>query len=248
MNEDVLRNYAKIGRKVAVLFENHGLYSHLTAWENLEFYARLMGMPVDEQKMRIHRSLETMGLIERKNNLVKDFSKGMLRKLAITRALLIDPQILILDEPFDGIDVSSRLLVSELLKAWIKEEQHCILLASHNMYELEEMCDEIVIINQNEIVASGSIESLQNDTRLAVVEIALKEQYEHTFIQKVMNKHMEDQSFTLCGKKLILSNNNGKEASDISSILCQNDIKFDAIFKKRESLNEIYLRVVGHHE
>ena len=247
LNEDALRDYVKIGKRVAVIFENHGLYLHLTAWENLEFYARLIDLPIGVRRARIRENLELAGLLDRSRSLTKTFSKGMLRKLAIARALLTEPQVLILDEPFDGIDVSSRLSIIRLLKTWIKEGTHCLLLTSHNMYEVEELSSRIMILKEGQIIASGPLSSLQKNTGQDLVKVALNDCYEDAVIETTLGEFGGGHAFVLEGHNLLVKIDR-QEIPVLASLLHNHGVKFEEISCKRETLNEVYLRMVGHHE
>lgn len=160
---NALHQYEKVGHHIAVVYENNGLYPMLTAEENLEYFARLRDLPVDLYRKSVEDALKVVGLLERKNDLTKTFSKGMLRRLAIARAMIFKPKILILDEPFDGIDISSRKSLIKLFKTWIRQQEHCIIMTSHSMADFEALCNKIIILKSGEILASEDILTLQKE-------------------------------------------------------------------------------------
>jgi ABC-2 type transport system ATP-binding protein len=244
---NALTQYEKVGKKIGVVFENHGLYAELTVWENLEFYARLAGGPANLRRQEIEKGLELSGLGDRSRSPARTLSKGMARRLAIARALLIRPQILILDEPLDGIDVASRISIADLLKTWVEEPAHCILLTSHNMPEVEQLCNKVTIVRQGEVLASGPMEALRNGSGKDVFEITLARESERPLAERILNDCQEIQSLTGAGVRLLVVVDR-KEVAHIAARLHENGVAFEEIHRIRESLSDIYLKVVGDHE
>lgn len=148
---------------VSVVFDYNGLYPQMTALENLLFYYRLHKKAEAGDQAIVEDTLQKLDLLEEKDNKVKTFSKGMLRKLAIARAIITDPNILILDEPFDGLDVESHAYVIEFLKKWVEKNKKAVIFSSHNMADVENICTNIVIINKGEIKINSTMEKLKND-------------------------------------------------------------------------------------
>ena len=148
---------------VSVVFDYNGLYPQMTALENLLFYYRLHKKADSGDQAIVEDTLKKLDLLEEKDNKVKTFSKGMLRKLAIARAIITDPNILILDEPFDGLDVESHAYVIEFLKKWVEKNKKAVIFSSHNMADVENICTNIVIINKGEIKINSTMEKLKND-------------------------------------------------------------------------------------
>lgn len=245
-NESIADDYAKVGRKVAVIFEEPSDYERMTTWENLEFYARLSNMPRAKRQKRIQQSLEEISLIDRKADLVKTLSKGMKRKLAVARALLAEPQVLVLDEPFDGIDVASRMNILSYVKKWVQQSGHSVLLTSHNMYEIEAVCNEVVILKRGRILASGSLERLRQCTDEYDVEVSLQQRVDDIRLKEVLS-NCGILPYKLKAQNLLLSTG-GRDLSSVSAYLHANGIEFEGIRRRYENLNEIYMRVVGDHE
>lgn len=148
---------------VSVVFDYNGLYPQMTALENLLFYYRLHKKADAGDQAIVEDTLKKLDLLEEKDNKVKTFSKGMLRKLAIARAIITEPNILILDEPFDGLDVESHAYVIEFLKKWVEKNKKAVIFSSHNMADVENICTNIVIINKGEIKINSTMEKLKND-------------------------------------------------------------------------------------
>jgi sodium transport system ATP-binding protein len=162
-----------------VLSDSRGLYTRLTARENVAYYARLRGVaPADfEQRLGALAELLDMGtLLERRTD---GFSTGEKMKVALARALIHDPQHLVLDEPTNGLDVMSTRALRRLL-AHLRDRGKCILFSTHIMQEVEQLSDEIVVIAHGRSIAHGDAAALKaraGTTTLedAFVELALRE-------------------------------------------------------------------------
>ncbi|MHB8533300.1 MAG: ABC transporter ATP-binding protein [Solirubrobacteraceae bacterium] len=127
----------------------------LSAWENLDFYGQVTGVPRRERRRRIDEAIETMGLQPMLGRLARTLSGGMLRRLEIATALLNRPAVLFLDEPTVGLDPSARRLVWEHLQALRREAGTTILVTTHLMEEAERHCERIGIIDQGRLVEQG---------------------------------------------------------------------------------------------
>ena len=156
MNKDPLTAKLKMG----VIPENGTVYSDLTAEQNILLTAKFYGMDQRTRESRAGEILARLGLTERRNDLVRTFSKGMRQRISIACAIVHSPPILILDEPTTGLDVFSRRLVIDTVR-YMNHQGSTILLTTHNIEEANELCTMISIINRGRIVASGSPERLK---------------------------------------------------------------------------------------
>jgi ABC-2 type transport system ATP-binding protein len=147
-------------RKIGYLPENLVFPKHMTALAALSFYGGLSRVPNAVIKKRGAELLEWVGLKGRENELVRKYSKGMRQRLGIAQALLHDPEILILDEPTDGLDPLGRNQIRELVKA-LKGQGKTVFLNSHILQEVEVICDRVAILAQGEVRGLGTIEELQ---------------------------------------------------------------------------------------
>ena len=151
------------------------LYWRLSGIDNLRFFAALQGVSSKVAEKRIWAFLKFLDLDKDAFRLVKDYSTGMKMKIMLIRALLHNPDILILDEPTVGLDVESTLKIREFLKTISRELDKTILFTSHNMYEVEQLCDRIAIINKGRIMFIGSpIEIKEKVESLHIVQIQLR--------------------------------------------------------------------------
>lgn len=158
---DVVMDADTVKRRVGVLAGEftRALYWRLSGKENLKFFARLKD--ICDADRRIEELIELFGLKKWENELVMKYSTGTKHKLALAVALLADPPILFLDEPLTGIDPITTYELKKLIKNEFKDKT--IIWASHNLYEIEEMCDRIALINNGKIVLEGSPEKLKKE-------------------------------------------------------------------------------------
>jgi len=152
---DVVREPLLVRAHVGVLPTDPGLYGRLTAAENLRFYGHLCGLEGAPLERRIDELLEWLGLREAKHQRTEEFSKGMRQKLALARAVIHDPPVLILDEPTAGLDVLSSRAVIDFIRE-SRQAGRSVLFSSHYLLEADRVCDRIAIIVDGEICALGT--------------------------------------------------------------------------------------------
>jgi len=160
---DLLREPQKVRASIGVLPEDTGLYDRLTPREHLQYYGKLHGMPKDVLRKRSDELLDIMELRERSDTKVGDFSKGMKQKVALLRAFIHDPPVLLLDEPTAGLDVMSARSIQAFVERFRKEGK-AIMISTHNMTEAQKLCDRVAIIDHARIVAAGTVAELQQKT------------------------------------------------------------------------------------
>lgn len=160
---DIVRDSLKVRQEVGILTENPSLYGRLTAYENMDFFAEAYGLSsAQEKRNRIRELFEFFELWERRNDKVATFSRGMKQKLAITRAIVHNPPILLLDEPTTGLDPESAKEIRDLMERLSQHEKHTILLCTHHLEDAEKLCSRVMIINRGKSVIVGPPEELQD--------------------------------------------------------------------------------------
>lgn len=167
---NVTRDTIEVRRRVGFVPENIGLYDDLTAIENLSFTAELNGVTGSEKKERITELLEKVGLKEWADEEVGKFSRGMKQRLAIADALIKRPKVLILDEPTAGIDPEGAEQILSLVRKLSREEKVTVLMSSHQLYQVQKICDRVAIMSKGELVAVGSIEDLAGGEKITEAE------------------------------------------------------------------------------
>ena len=147
-------------RRLGVLPDARGLYRRLTARENIEYFAALHGLSPPSARQRIDALLEILGMVDFADRRATGFSQGERLKTALARALVHDPQNVLLDEPTNGLDIMSTRALREFLVR-LRSEGRCVLFSSHVMQEVSALCDRIVIIAHGRVIADGTAEELR---------------------------------------------------------------------------------------
>jgi ABC-2 type transport system ATP-binding protein len=149
----------KIRKIIGFVSDNVGLSENLTAYDNLDFFAKIYDCPETQRKANIQRFLEMLGLWEKRNVLAGTFSKGMKQKLAIARALIHEPQVIFMDEPTANLDPEAAKTVRDFILQ-LKKEDKTIFLNTHNLDEAQKICDKLAIINTS-LRAIGTPQELE---------------------------------------------------------------------------------------
>lgn len=156
---DPMREPLKVKSRVGYLPDQVGFYGELTAWENLRYTTRLLGLPETEARARIEEVLKRMGLWEVRDRRVSAFSRGMRQRLGLAEVLLKRPKVAILDEPTLGLDPEAAREFLELIKG-LKAEGITILLSSHLLHQVQEVCDRVGLFHKGHLALLGTVEEL----------------------------------------------------------------------------------------
>ncbi len=156
---DPVRQPLSVKARVGYLPDQVGFYDELTARENLAYVARLNGIPREEARRRIDEALERMGLADAADQPVATYSRGMRQRLGLAEILIKRPQLIILDEPTQGLDPEGARGFLRMIRA-LKEERITILLASHLLHQVQEVCDRVGLFHQGRMVLEGTVEEL----------------------------------------------------------------------------------------
>ena len=167
-----LKDTLEVQRHIGALPDSHGLYPRLTTRENIRYYGQLHGLRGEELEKRIDRLIQLLDMQDIELRRTDGFSSGQRVKVAIARALVHQPQNVLLDEPTNGLDVMSTRSMRTFIRG-LRDEGKCILLSSHIMQEISALCDNIVILNRGEVVASGTPEDILSSTGKLNLEDAL---------------------------------------------------------------------------
>lgn len=158
---DVVRDAAEVRKIITYLPEEAGAYRNLSGWEYLEFMAKFSTKGKEGVREIVKEAAEITGLGERLKDRTKAYSKGMKRRLLVARALMNKPKLAILDEPTSGLDVLHAYHVRDIIKRYVQEHGVTVLLSSHNMLEVEHLCDRVALLNKGQIVAEGKPQELK---------------------------------------------------------------------------------------
>ncbi len=167
---DVVEEASEIRNLISYLPEEAGAYKNLSGIEYLRFMASFREDNKGAVNDLVDVASEISGLGERLKDKVKGYSKGMKRRLLVARALMTKPKLAILDEPNSGLDVLHSVHVRTIIKRYAKEHDVTVLLSSHNMLEVEYLCDRVAIINKGKVVVEGSPEELKTKYKAVNLE------------------------------------------------------------------------------
>lgn len=159
-NYDVVEKPSQVRASVGVLTEMHGLYTRMTALEYLDFFGQIYRLDEARRQRRIDELLEYFGLAEDAKRRSGEYSKGMRQKLALARALIHEPPVLLLDEPTSAMDPESAQLVRQEI-ARLKSSQRSIIFCTHNLVEAEMLADKIAVIYHGRILLQGTLDELR---------------------------------------------------------------------------------------
>ena len=220
-------------KKVGAIIERPNFYPYMTALQNLKLVCKIK----DVEKNKIEEKLELVGLLERKNSKFKTFSLGMKQRLAIASALLNDPEILILDEPTNGLDPQGIHQIREIIKT-IAAKGTTILLASHLLDEVEKVCTHVVILRKGEKLYSGRVDSLK--TSFGFFELKTSDM---DGLQSFLKTNEHFGEIKLENGLLTAFLITELDAQKLNKILFENGFVVSHLVKRKESLEEQFLEL-----
>jgi len=238
-------NLSKTRKKIGFVLDTDGLYENMTAEENLTFYSQIYGLSGAEVKF--DKLLSMVDLKGREKDRVSTYSRGMRQRLALARAMVHDPEVLIMDEPTAGVDPSGQIEMRQIMLDVARKENKTIFLSSHNLDEVQRICNRIALIDRGEIKLYGELKNLRKKMGRggAIIEIAGK--IPDSLLAEL--KSIENLGFQKKSKtSLTFSPREGKGVSDIISFLSSRGIKIEEAIKKEASLEEMYAAILKEAE
>ncbi len=243
---DIFRNPAFALKNIAAVLEgNRNIYWRLTVRENLEFFAGLQGLAGRNIKEDVKEIIEFFHLEEKRNVQARLLSRGMQQKLAVACAFIKNTDILLLDEPTLGLDVESTYELKNLIREKAELDGKTILLSSHNMGLVEDVCKDVIIINKGKIVVKDKVDNLKNFFRVNAyifeVEGRIAEEDKRKMEKEFLFvKFQEDKDKTQIEVELkdIL------RIYDVMDFLRQNRLALRSVKNKEPDFEEVYLKIV----
>ncbi len=220
-------------KKVGAIIEHPNFYPYMTAVQNLQLVCKIK--EVSEKK--ITEKLELVGLLDRKDSKFSAFSLGMKQRLAIASALLNDPEILILDEPTNGLDPQGIHQIREIIKK-IASQGTTILLASHLLDEVEKVCSHVVILRKGVSLYSGRVDAMNASHGFLTMQSKNMET-----LQKTLEQNPAFGSLKLEGEYLIAYLKEPMDSSEVNEFLFKKGIVLSHLVKRKESLEEQFLEL-----
>jgi lipooligosaccharide transport system ATP-binding protein len=229
----------QIRAHLGVVPQQDNLDEELTCAENLYIYGRYFGLPKTTVKNKLDELLEFAQLLDKKNSKVKSLSGGMKRRLTIARALVSDPDILMLDEPTTGLDPQARHILWDRLFR-LKEKGVTLLITTHHMDEAEQLCDRLMVMDKGEIMAEGSpADLIKKYSTKEVLEVRFGSDRNSQMVEKLQSfaERLEE-----LPDRLLLYTESGEDL--LAKIVAAN-IHPNTSLVRRSSLEDVFLRLTG---
>jgi len=230
---DIKKDFVKAIEKVGSIVENPDMYLYLTGRKNLELVKRLYK---NITKDRIDEVVKLVGLQSRINDKASKYSLGMRQRLGIAQSIIHKPNLLVLDEPTNGLDPEGIIELRNLLKYLAKKEKMSILISSHNLSELENLCNKVCIIKNGEIIEQSTIKELKKKISGSIFLFEVNSTKKVSKLYKDA-KIINESKFELIAEK--------EDVTEIISNLIKNKIKIYKIYQKNISLEEVFIEKTG---
>lgn len=222
-------------KKVGAIIERPNFYPYMTANENLELVCKIKGISYN----KVQEKLEVVGLLDRKDSKFNTFSLGMKQRLAIASALLNDPEILILDEPTNGLDPQGIHQIRDIIRL-IASQGTTILLASHLLDEVEKVCSHVLVLRKGEILYSGTVEGMSSNN--GYIELQADD---NKVLIAALEKHPEIAKIVEEEGKVLLYSNSNIDPALLNKFLVDQSIYLTHLAKRKNSLEAQFLQLTG---
>lgn len=224
-------------KHVGAIIERPNFYPYMTAAQNLQLVCDIKGCPPS----RVAEKLELVGLLDRKDSKFRTFSLGMKQRLAIASALLNNPEILILDEPTNGLDPQGIRQIRDIIKT-IAAQGTTILLASHLLDEVEKVCSHVLVLRKGEVLYCGRVD--QMSAQQALVEV---QAYDVRSLQDALAQHPDFDRYTSEGERLLVQFKKEVAPADLNKFLFSHGISVSHLVARKNTLEEQFLELTAQN-
>lgn len=235
---------SRIRKRVGYLPEDHQFPGYHTGYSLMDYYGALYGVPGPERHKKIPETLDLVGISGRMYSKIRTYSKGMKQRLGIAQALLHDPELIILDEPTDGVDPLGRREIRELMQR-LKDQGHSIFLNSHLLGEVELICDRVAILQQGKLVREGTIADLTRQKGRYEIALAPGQQFPVEAIRQ--GGYTVDPVPEKPGL-FEVSASDEKTIDPVVRLLMERGLSLRHLVEKKQSLEEAFLATVEEAE
>lgn len=239
--ESVKKCYPFIFSKIGTIIEYPGFYTNLNAIDNLRICCYYMGVKDD---VKIEKALSIVGLEGTKNKKFRDFSLGMKQRLGIARALVHDPELLILDEPTNGLDPSGIKEIRSLLKDLSEEHKKTILISSHILSEIQQLASHVGIIHEGNLLIEDAISELEKNYEQY---IDLKVDDTKRTVE-ILNSNFSNFKYEIFNNYDLRILNKINNTAEITKFLVNQGISVFEIFKTKQNLEEYFLNLTTNED
>ncbi|HQW29336.1 MAG TPA: ABC transporter ATP-binding protein [Verrucomicrobiales bacterium] len=245
---DVVKYPAEVRKRIGWMPDHYGTYSNMTVLEYLDFFARALGYRGAERIERITEVMEFTDLTGLADRLIDQLSKGMGQRLCLGRALIHDPDVLILDEPAAGLDPKARIELKHLIRV-LSEEGKTVFISSHILSELGEMCDSLLFINHGKIIHHGSAESLRRGTSASsIVEVQLAHSNERLAEWASMAPNVRFKEATRSGGRIEIDSIEPEIIATVLRRLVNEGLPVTDFHLQERKLEDAFIEILGEIE
>ena len=236
---DLSTHRKEILQRIGAIIEKPDLYKYLTAIENLNLFATMSGLKL--KRKQLIDKLEKVGLAERADSKIKTYSQGMKQRLGIAVALVHDPELIILDEPMNGLDPQGIADIRQLINHLSKEQRKTIFISSHLLSEMEQVADSLLIIHKGKKIAEGNMNQLLNPEQ-SRIEVETRSAIE--FELQLKQTAWANNIISVNGQKIIMQ----MRREEVPAFVQQMAEKKQDIFSinKKNSLEDYFLSLTSH--
>jgi len=237
---DLRKHRKEILKKTGAIIEKPDLYKYLTALENLRIFSRMSGIKLPEKKML--EQLDKVGLVERARSKVKTYSQGMRQRLGIAVALLHDPELIILDEPMNGLDPQGIADVRRLILHLSRDQNKTVFVSSHLLSEMEIIADSMLIIDRGKKIVEGTAAELlsPNEVNVEIEALNVSEA-----VEKIRRSSWSEYFSEVVGDKIIMKTKR-EQIPRLTRELSLMNIDIMSI-RPKHSLEEYFLSLTSHY-
>jgi ABC-2 type transport system ATP-binding protein len=232
-------------RKIGFVLEVDGLYDDMTAHDNLAYYAQVYGL--SDASRRIAENVELAGLADRIGDKVGTYSKGMRQRLALARTLLHDPELLVLDEPTAGVDPTGQIEIRQTLLDMAHKAGKTVFLSSHNLDEVQRICNRIALIHMGEIRLSGDLAEIERQMSHGLVTIETEGPVPAQVVMELRNVPgvaVQSQNASV----LTLSANGTADIPAVVHLLDSRGVRIEQVRRQEASLEDVYTAIMTEAE
>ncbi|GAA5117731.1 ABC transporter ATP-binding protein [Luteolibacter yonseiensis] len=244
---NVVHHPSEVRRLIGWMPDHFGNYEHMTVLEYLDFYARALGYKGKERRQRIQEVMDFTDLVPLADRFSNKLSKGMTQRLGLGRALLHDPQVLIMDEPAAGLDPKARIELKHLIRVLAKEGK-TIFISSHILSELGEMCDSLLFINNGRIVHHGDAETLRQGSDVmggVLYDVQVDGRPDAISDWCVLQQNVEFLEARKLGGRIRIDTEDPAKAADVLARMVKDGLRITEFHREQRNLEDAFIDILG---
>ena len=245
---DVVQYPAQVRSRIGWMPDSFGTYDNMTVVEYLDFFARALGYRGQDRAERVRDVMDFTDLTTLSDRLINKLSKGMGQRLCLGRALIHDPEVLILDEPAAGLDPKARVELKHLIRI-LAEDGKTVFISSHILSELGEMCDSLLFINHGKIIHHGTAESLkQTGSGLTLVDVQVDGDPEKLIEWAQLSPHVKLKDSRKAGARIEIDSVKPDDIAGVLRRMVQDGLPVVEFHREERKLEDAFIEIVGEME